>query len=288
MKGLLSMKRTASTSSNILAVSSAITVLSGKPEAIGSLQPLVLGEIIVAGEYAVEAPAHLVGLVPTGKNPFEENLLIRPPGVRLRGAVTARHRVVEPAMRRVGIDVDVVALVVFLERVAKAQHVVIGDDVIGRTEGAEYWTVDGREDLLHRSGIGVAHRPFARGGGTVPDNRCGNFRLGGVDQRMPAGLAVTGDRDPAQVGGGIFRNRLQGGIDIVDRLRIRHRIAIVSRVERFLVGMFVEIIRRDNQEAIAGTLLRKIARVRDQPVALMNEDNDGIVPGSGRPREKSR
>jgi hypothetical protein len=52
--------------------------------------------------------------------------------------------------------------------------------------------------------------------------------------------------------------------------------------------MFVEIIRRDDQKTIAGTFLRKIARMRHQPIAFMNENNDGIAPSRRRSREKSR
>src|SRR5690242_426531 len=78
-----------------------------------SFKPDILGEIIVGRERAVEAPVHLTGLIPTGKYPFEENLLVGPAGVRLWCAVAARHGVVEPSVRRVLVDMNVVAFVVF-------------------------------------------------------------------------------------------------------------------------------------------------------------------------------
>src|SRR6185437_10219901 len=69
-----------------------------------SFLPAVLGKIIVAAEFAFEAPAHLAGRPFAGERQFEEMLLRRPGRVGLRLAVAPRHGVVEPAMRRAGVE----------------------------------------------------------------------------------------------------------------------------------------------------------------------------------------
>src|SRR6185312_11253741 len=95
-----------------------------------SFLPAVLGKIIVAAEFAFEAPAHLAGRPFAGERQFEEMLLRRPGRVGLRLAVAPRHGVVEPAMRRAGVEMHLVGFFVGLERIAKAPDVVDRDQMI--------------------------------------------------------------------------------------------------------------------------------------------------------------
>src|SRR5262245_7779423 len=72
------------------------------------LHPHVLGEIVVLAAVAGELPAHHA--IPFAAEHLGEEALLRgPTGFGLGLAVAARHGVVEPAVRRAAIDVDVVA-----------------------------------------------------------------------------------------------------------------------------------------------------------------------------------
>src|SRR5215475_1072826 len=102
------------------------------------LQPHVLGEIVARARGALKLPADRGGVKATAEDLGEELLLRRPAGVGLRLAIAARHGVVEPAMRGILVDVDVVALLVPLEAVAKAPNVIKRDDVTRFSEGAEH------------------------------------------------------------------------------------------------------------------------------------------------------
>src|SRR5882672_5981757 len=95
------------------------------------LHPHVPGEIIFGGMVAfvgLDAPRAVMAGV---KHGHEEGALQRPAGLRLRAAIAAGHGVVEPAMRRAGIDLDRVGLVVAVEAVAETPDVVERDHVVG-------------------------------------------------------------------------------------------------------------------------------------------------------------
>src|SRR5262249_17799769 len=92
------------------------------------LQPHVLGEIVARARVARKLPADRGRVIAAAEGLGEELLLRRPAGVGLRLAITARHGVVEPAMRGILVDMDVVALLVPLEAVAKAPNVIKRDD----------------------------------------------------------------------------------------------------------------------------------------------------------------
>src|SRR6266540_1823847 len=78
------------------------------------LQPNVLREVVARAALALEAPADGLGVVARAEHLGQELLLRGPAGVGLRLAITARHGVVEPAVRRVLVNVDVVGLLVLL------------------------------------------------------------------------------------------------------------------------------------------------------------------------------
>src|SRR5712671_5519045 len=101
------------------------------------LHPHVLGEIIIRSAFALEPPAYTLGVVSARKHLRQEALLRGPAGVGLRLAVTARHGVVEPAVRRALVDVNLVALIVGFKGIAQPPHVLERDDVVGFTEGGE-------------------------------------------------------------------------------------------------------------------------------------------------------
>jgi hypothetical protein len=67
---------------------------------------------------------HAAHVVVAGvEHALKKRELQRPSGFRLRTAITARHGVVEPAVRRIGVDLDRIGLVVTIEAVAQAPHV---------------------------------------------------------------------------------------------------------------------------------------------------------------------
>src|SRR5262245_5485135 len=82
------------------------------------LQAHVLGEIVVRPAVTLEAPANTLRLVSTGKDLREETLLRSPAGVSLWLAITPRHGVIKPAVRRPLVNVNLIALVVSFEGVA--------------------------------------------------------------------------------------------------------------------------------------------------------------------------
>src|SRR5262245_18437752 len=96
---------------------------------------------------------------------LEERALQRPASFRLRAAIAAGHGVVEPAVRRAGIDLDGIALVVAIEAIAQAPHVGERDDVVRLAENAEHRAFDAGDDLLERRGIARVDLPFALRGG---------------------------------------------------------------------------------------------------------------------------
>src|SRR5215475_6981564 len=104
-------------------------------------------------------------------------------------------------MRCARIDVDVVALMVGLKAVAKTLHVFDRNDVVGLAEGREDWAGKRRNQRFERPWLPFVHLPFALGGGAVPHDRGADRHLGGEYERMPPGLAISGDYDFAQVSG---------------------------------------------------------------------------------------
>ena len=83
----------------------------------------------------------------------------------------------EPAVRRVGVDLDRIALVVTIEAVAQAPHVGKRNHVVGLAENAENRTFDRGNDLVERFGIARADLPFALRRRAVPDERRGDRPL---------------------------------------------------------------------------------------------------------------
>src|SRR5262249_51796801 len=145
-------------SENVLAASSPATRIS-------SLHAHVLAEIVIPAAVALEVPARALGIVTAGKDLGQKTLLRRPAGVGFRLAVAARHGVVEPAMRRAFVNVDVVALVVGLEAIAESLYIRERDDVIGLAERSEYRAGNRRDHLLKRPRVELVDLPFALGGG---------------------------------------------------------------------------------------------------------------------------
>src|SRR5262249_37948641 len=99
------------------------------------LQPHVLGEVVRRTRLAFEAPTDGARVVIRAERLSKEALLRGPTGVGLRLAITARHGVVEPAVRRVPVNMNVVAFLVRLKAVAEAAHVIERNDVVGLAEG---------------------------------------------------------------------------------------------------------------------------------------------------------
>src|SRR5262245_65512118 len=75
------------------------------------LHPHVLGEIIIGGMVAFVDLHAACAVVAWVEHALEKRELQRPSGFRLRTAITARHGVVEPAVRSSGGDLYGVALV---------------------------------------------------------------------------------------------------------------------------------------------------------------------------------
>src|SRR5256885_17179167 len=86
------------------------------------LQSYVLGEIVARAALAPKLPADRGGVIAPAERLGEKPLLRCPAGVGLRLAITARHGVVEPAVRGALVDVDVVALFLPLEAVAETPN----------------------------------------------------------------------------------------------------------------------------------------------------------------------
>src|SRR5262245_62547478 len=95
----------------------------------------------------LHSPAAVVARI---EHALEERALQRPAGLRLRAAIAARHGVVEPSVRRAGIDLDGIALVVAIEAIAQAPHVGERDHVVRLAENAEDRALDAGDDLLER------------------------------------------------------------------------------------------------------------------------------------------
>src|SRR5262249_41030620 len=109
------------------------------------LQPYILRKIVVRAALTFKLPADRGGIVAAPEQVGEEPLLCRPAGVGLWLAIAPWHGVVEPAMRGIFVDVDVVAPLVPLEAVAKAPDVIERDDVIGLAKSAEHRAGQGRD-----------------------------------------------------------------------------------------------------------------------------------------------
>ena len=178
-------------------------------------------------------------------------------------------------MRRAGIDLDGVGLVVAIETVAKAPHVGQRDDVIGLAEYAEHRAFDARDDLVERRRKALVDLPFAVAGGAVPHQRRGNRVRGGEHQRMTAGLADALHRDLGAIDLrqlGEFGNR---GRDMLVQLGVLERVADIAAVQRILIGIPVIEIRRDADVAFARKARGEIASVLHQAIALVHEHDGG-------------
>src|SRR5262245_48097731 len=85
------------------------------------LHPHVLGEIIVGGMVAFVDLHAARAVIAWVEHALEKRELQRPSGFRLRTAITARHGVVEPAVRRTGVDLDRNALSVSVRAVGQGR-----------------------------------------------------------------------------------------------------------------------------------------------------------------------
>src|ERR1700730_18625054 len=244
-------------------------ILRGSP----LLHSHVLGEIIVRAAIAFEAPAYTLGVITAGEDIGQEALLRGPAGFGLGLAITARHGVVEPAVRRARVEVNVVALTVGFEAVAKALHILDRDDVVGLAEGREDWTGKRCNHLVERLWLQLVHLPFALGGGAVPHNRSADRCLGSEYERMPPGLAVASDDDFAQVRGRVLPQGRKGGLDQLDGFRIGEVVSRLARIEGGLVGMAEKEIWRQHGVSVARATHRLVARVLHEAVALVHQDH---------------
>ncbi len=175
-----------------------------------------------------------------------------------------------------------------IERVAQASHVVERDHVIGLAEDAQHRAIDAGDELVERLGIARVDLPLALRGRAVPDERGGDRALRRQHERMAAGLADARDGDLRLID---LRQRGELGdrrVEILHRLGIAHVVADVAAMQRVLVGMLVEEIRRDADEAVAREPLRQVARVRHQAVALVHEHDRRQFSARGRHRQEGR
>src|SRR5262245_45531145 len=189
------------------AVPAPLPTLQGCYLASRSLQSYVLREIVIGTAVAFKPPADGAAVIAATEHLGEEALLRGPAGVGLRLAIAARHGVVEPAMRRVLVDVDVVALLVRFEAVAEAPHIIERDDVIGLAKGAEHRAGQCRDDVIERFRLQLVDLPFALACGAVPHHGGADRHLRGEHQGVPAGLAITADRDPCSIGNLVLAHR---------------------------------------------------------------------------------
>src|SRR5258708_12858454 len=100
-------------------------------------------------------------VVAGAEHALEKRELQRPSGFRLRTTIAARHGVVEPAVRRIGIDLDRIALVVTIEAVAQPPHIGERDHLVGLAENAENRTLARADDLPARLTITPPYPPLS-------------------------------------------------------------------------------------------------------------------------------
>src|ERR1700720_1469454 len=143
-------------------ISGASAGLSGGNPACASplLHSHVLSEIIIRPAFAFKAPGYAPGVITASKDLRQEALLRGPASVGLWLAVTARHGVVQPTVRRALVDVNVVALMVGFEAVTKALHVLDRDDVVGLAEGREDWAGERGNHRFEGPWLQFVHLPF--------------------------------------------------------------------------------------------------------------------------------
>src|SRR6266481_5663595 len=179
----------------------------------------VLGEIVVDPAFALETPAYALAVIAARKDLGQEALLRGPAGIGLRLAVPARHGVVQPTVGGALVDVNVVAFMVGFEAVAKTLHVLERDDVVGLAEGRKDRAGKRCNHRFERPRLQLVDLPFALGSGTVPHHRSADRRLRSEYERVPPGLAVSGDNDFAQVRGRVLRQGRESDLDQFHRLR---------------------------------------------------------------------
>src|SRR6266852_4891896 len=221
----------------------------------------VLGEIIVRPALAFEAPAYAPGVIATRKNLGQEALLRGPAGIGLWLAVTAWHGVVQPTVRRALVDVNVITLIVGFEAVAKTLHVLDRDDVVGLAEGREDWAGKRCNRRFERLWLQPVRLPFALGGGAVPHHRSADRHLSSEYERMPPGLAVSGDNDFAQVSSRVLRQGRKSHLDRFHRLGVGEVVSRRARVESGLIGMPEKEIGRQHGVSVARAAHRLVTRV---------------------------
>src|SRR5580704_13091145 len=136
-----------------------------------SRQTFVFGKVVIGGVFGL-VNLHAARCVVTRiEYTPEKRQLKRPRRLGRGAAITAWHGVVEPAVRRAGIDLDRVGLVVAIETVAQAPHVGERDHVVGFAENAEHRAIDARNHVIERFWELVIDLPFLVTGRAVPDER---------------------------------------------------------------------------------------------------------------------
>src|SRR4051794_7928072 len=117
------------------------------------LVPHVAAEIVIGGNVGGIALDAVRAVMAGRQDRLQERALMGPGRLRLGAAVAPRHGVIEPAVRRVAIDLDVVTLSVAIQTVAQAPDVVERDQMIGFAEHSEHGTIDRGDDLVERARI---------------------------------------------------------------------------------------------------------------------------------------
>ena len=144
--------------------------------------------------------------------------------------------------------------------------------------------------MISSSGLGVAlvHLPLALRGGAVPDDRGRDRALRRQHQRMASGLADADDGDFRLIDG--FERGELGDrrVEMAHRFRVGHVVADVAAMQGLLVGMLVEEVRRDADEAVAREALRQVAGVLHQAVALVHQHHRRQFPVRRRQRQERR
>jgi len=92
---------------------------------------------------------------------------------------------------------------------------------------------------------------------------------------MAAGLTDAFDGDPRGIDLRQRRDFGNRGLEIRHGLRVRHVVTDVAAVERCLIRMLVEEIRRDADEAVAREALGEIAGVPHEAIAFVHEHDRG-------------
>src|SRR5215813_726481 len=169
-----------------------------------------------------------------------------------------------------------------LEAAAKTLHVFDRDDVVSLAEGREDWAGKRRNHLFERPWLPFVHLPFALGGGAVPHHRGADWHVGGEYERMPPGLAISGDHDFAQVSGRMLCQGRKSGPDQFHGLGIAEVVARVAGVESGLIGVPEKEVGRQHCVSVARAADSLVARVLHEAIALVHQDHGREASAASR------